>query len=163
MTTASLTPDAAPNLQWVLSLRVDIGPEQVLGDSVGGQRSNYPILGGDFQGLGQLKGRVLAGGADFFVLRPDGVGQMDASYSLCTEQGELINLRNGGLLNMSEHGRQLERQGLWPIPESEYHCTCSPLFQVAKGRLDWLSRSCFIGRVQYPSASQVLIRIYRFY
>jgi len=64
---------AAPKLQRVLTLRVDIGPEQMLGETVEGMRCNYPILGGDFEGL-DFKGQVLAGGEDFFLLRPDGVG-----------------------------------------------------------------------------------------
>ncbi|VVP25584.1 hypothetical protein PS903_03991 [Pseudomonas fluorescens] len=153
---------AAPNLQRVLTLCVDIGPGLMLGESVEGVRCNYPIVGGDFEGL-DFKGQVLAGGEDIFLLRPDGVGQLDARYSLRTDQGELINIRNIGLLNMTEYGRQLERQGQWPIPETEYHCTCTPVFQVPKGRLDWLTRASFIGQVHYPNASQVVIRCYRFY
>lgn len=152
----------APNLQRVLTLRVAIGPGVMLGDSVDGVRCNYPIVGGTFEGVG-VSGQVLAGGEDLFLLRPDGVGQLDARYSLRTDQGELINLRNRGLLNMTEYGRQLEREGQWPIPEAEYRCTCTPVFQVPKGRLDWLSRASFIGLVQYPSADQVVIRCYRFY
>ncbi|WLI09035.1 DUF3237 domain-containing protein [Pseudomonas sp. FP597] len=152
----------APNLQRVLTLRVAIGPGVMLGDSVDGVRCNYPIVGGTFEGVG-VSGQVLAGGEDLFLLRPDGVGQLDARYSLRTDQGELINLRNRGLLNMTEYGRQLEREGQWPIPEAEYRCTCTPVFQVPKGRLDWLSRASFIGLVQYPSADQVVIWCYRFY
>lgn len=152
----------APNLQRVLTLRVAIGPGVMLGDSVDGVRCNYPIVGGTFEGVG-VSGQVLAGGEDLFLLRPDGVGQLDARYSLRTDQGELINLLNRGLLNMTEYGRQLEREGQWPIPEAEYRCTCTPVFQVPKGRLDWLSRASFIGLVQYPSADQVVIWCYRFY
>ncbi|EFQ63972.1 hypothetical protein PFWH6_2085 [Pseudomonas fluorescens WH6] len=152
----------APNLQRVLTLRVAIGPGVMLGDSVDGVRCNYPIVGGTFEGVG-VSGQVLAGGEDLFLLRPDGVGQLDARYSLRTDQGELINLHNRGLLNMTEYGRQLEREGQWPIPEAEYRCTCTPVFQVPKGRLDWLSRASFIGLVQYPSADQVVIWCYRFY
>ena len=154
--------DIAPNLQRVLTLRVAIGPGVMLGDSVEGVRCNYPIVGGDFDGVG-VRGQVLAGGEDLFVLRPDGVGQLDARYSLKTEKGELINLRNRGVLNMTEYGRQLEREGQWPIPEAEYRCTCTPVFQVPKGRLEWLGRSSFIGLVHYPSVDQVVIRCYRFY
>jgi hypothetical protein len=153
---------APPGLQQVLTLRVEIGRELTLGECSEGIRCNYPILGGDFEGL-DLKGRVLAGGEDFFLLRPDGIGQLDARYSLATDQGEVINIRNMGLLNMTEYGRQLERQGHWPIPETEYLCTCTPAFQVPKGRLEWLSRCNFIGRVYYPAADQVAICCYRFY
>lgn len=152
----------APNLQRVLTLRVEIGTEQRLGDSQGGLRSNYSIIGGEFSGL-DLEGQVLPGGADFYLQRPDGTGELDARYSLRTTQGELINLHNLGLLTLTERGRQLERQSQWPLPEDQYHCTCTPRFQVPKGRLEWLVRTSFIGLVHYPSASEVLIRCYRFY
>lgn len=67
------------------------------------------------------------------------------------------------MLSLTEYGRQLDSDGQWPIPETEYRCTCTPVFQVAKGRLDWLTRSSFIGLVHYPCADQVVIRCYRFY
>ncbi|WP_339468862.1 MULTISPECIES: DUF3237 domain-containing protein [unclassified Pseudomonas] len=154
--------DIAPNLQRVLTLRVAIGPGVMLGDSVEGLRCNYPILGGDFDGVG-ISGQVLAGGEDCFLLRQDGIGQLDARYSVRTDEGEVINIRNRGVLSMTEYGRQLERDGQWPIPETEYRCTCTPVFQVPRGRLDWLTRSSFIGLVHYPCADQVMIRCYRFY
>ncbi|MGF6400755.1 hypothetical protein ABH905_004421 [Pseudomonas frederiksbergensis] len=60
---------AAPNLQRVLTLCVDIGHGLMLGESEDGMRCNYSILGGDFQGL-DFNGQVLAGGEDFFLVRP---------------------------------------------------------------------------------------------
>lgn len=152
---------ANPSLQRVLTLRVRIGSELIVGECSDGLRCNYPILGGDFEGL-DLKGRVLGGGEDYFLLRPDGTGQLDARYSLATDQGEIINIHNVGMLTTTEHGRQLEQEGHWPVPETEYRCTCTPTFQVPNGRLAWLSRGSFIGRVYYPAADQVVICCYRF-
>ncbi|WP_437882416.1 DUF3237 domain-containing protein [Pseudomonas sp. LRF_L74] len=113
------------------------------------------------RGVRDLQGCVLAGGADFFLLRPDGVGELDASYSLLTDRGERINIRNRGVLVMSEEGNQLEAQGIWPIAEEHYRCTCSPCFQVPAGRLDWMVPTTFIGLVQYPAADEVVVRCYR--
>ncbi|GAB7532628.1 DUF3237 domain-containing protein [Pseudomonas sp. 3A(2025)] len=138
---------------------------QTLGECADGQRSNYPILGGRFEGAatgGQvLRGEVLPGGADFYRQRADGVGELDARYSLRTEQGELINIHNTGLIVMSEQGQALEAQGLWPIDEAHYRCTCTPRFQVPRGRLDGLGQGTFIGRAVYPTADQVVIHCYR--
>ena len=147
-------------LTWVMTLRVRIGPGEELGRCVEGARTNYPILGGDFEGPG-LVGWVLPGGADQYLLRPDGVGELDARYSLLSDRGERINIHNLGLLVLDEEGKRLEAEGQWPLAEERYRCSCSPRFQVAEGRLGWLREECFIGRVTYPSTEQVQIAVYR--
>jgi hypothetical protein len=134
-----------PGLQPVMSITALIADAETLGHFTGPQ----------------LKGTVLPGGVDCFLLRTDGGGDLDARYSLRTDDGVLINIHNVGLLTLSEQGRELEAQGVWPVPSSEYSCTCTPRFQVAAGPLAWLTQSAFIGLVQYPSATEVLIHCYR--
>lgn len=151
---------AAPALDWIMSLWVRIAPGEDLGQCVEGQRSNYPILGGHFEGP-DLRGKVLPGGADQFLLRPDGVGELDARYSLLSDHGERINIHNRGLLLLDEEGQRLEAEGIWPVAAEHYRCTCSPQFQVAEGRLAWLREEVFIGRVTYPSEEVVRIECYR--
>jgi len=160
MTTTAQTGLGVPTLEWVMSLQVAIAPGDGLGACPDGQRSNYRILGGHFQGL-DVGGEVVAGGADFYLQRHDGVGELDARYSLRSDRGEWINVHNTGLIVLGDRGRELEAQGIWPIPEQEYRCTCSPRFQVASGRLGWLTRSVMIGKVSYPAVDQVAIHCYR--
>lgn len=150
----------APALVPIMSLRVRIAPGQELGQCVEGQRINYPILGGTFEGPG-LRGEVLAGGADQFLLRADGVGELDARYSLLSDRGERINIHNLGLLVLDEEGRLQDAEGVWPLAPERYRCTCSPRFQVAAGRLDWLREDMFIGKVSYPGVDEVWIDCYR--
>lgn len=149
-----------PALVWSLSLRVRIAPGEALGDCVEGQRFNYPILGGSFEGP-EVRGEVLAGGADQFLLRPDGVGELDARYSLLSDRGERINIHNCGVLVLDEEGRRQEAQGLWPLARERYRCSCSPRFQVAAGRLSGLRDAVFIGTVTYPTTDWVYIDCYR--
>ena len=160
MTTTAQTGLGVPSLEWVMSLHVAIAPGDGLGVCTDGQRSNYRILGGHFEGL-DVRGEVVAGGADFYLQRSDGVGELDARYSLLSDRGEWLNIHNTGLIVLSDRGRELEAQGIWPIPEHHYRCSCSPRFQVASGRLDWLTRSVMIGRALYPAAGQVAIHCYR--
>jgi hypothetical protein len=149
-----------PDLRWVMTLQVRIAPSEDLGECAEGWRSNYPILGGTFEGPG-LRGQVLPGGADQFLQRRDGVGELDARYSLLTEEGERINIRNLGLLVLDEEGHRLSDEGVWPLAAERYRCSCSPRFQVAEGRLSWLREHMFIGNVSYPSEDQVQIDCYR--
>jgi len=151
---------ATPALDWIMSLWVRIAPGEDLGRCVEGQRSNYPILGGHFEGP-DLRGEVLPGGADQYLLRPDGVGELDARYSLLSDRGERINIHNRGVLWLDEEGRRLEAEGIWPLAMERYRCSCSPTFQVARGRLEGLRQAVFIGRVHYPSVDWVRIDCYR--
>ena len=160
MTSTAQTGLGVPSLEWVMSIHVAIATQDRLGVCTDGERSNYRILGGHFQGL-EVCGEVLAGGADFYLQRSDGVGELDARYSLLSDRGELINIHNSGLIVLSDSGRELQAQGIWPLPEHHYRCSCSPRFQVASGRLDWLTRSVMIGKVSYPAADQVAIHCYR--
>lgn len=160
MTSTAQTGLGVPSLEWVMSIQVAIATEDRLGACTDGQRSNYRILGGHFQGL-EMRGEVVAGGADFYLQRSDGVGELDARYSLLSDRGEWINIHNTGLIVLSDAGRELQAQGIWPIPEHQYRCSCSPRFQVASGRLAWLTRSVMIGKVSYPAADQVAIHCYR--
>ncbi|WP_460136143.1 DUF3237 domain-containing protein [Pseudomonas sp. S1_E04] len=160
MTTTTQTGLGVPTLEWVMSIHVAIAAGDGLGACTDGQRSNFRILGGHFEGL-DVRGEVLAGGADFYLQRSDGVGELDARYSLLSDRGELINIHNIGVIVLSDKARELEVQGIWPVEEHEYQCTCSPRFQVASGRLDWLTRSSLIGKVVYPAADQVAIHCYR--
>nr|WP_288355169.1 DUF3237 domain-containing protein [uncultured Pseudomonas sp.] len=160
MTSTAQTGLGVPTLEWVMSIHVAIAAGDGLGTCTDGQRSNFRILGGHFEGL-DVRGEVLAGGADFYLQRSDGVGELDARYSLLSDRGELINIHNIGVIVLSDKARELDAQGIWPVAEHEYQCTCSPRFQVASGRLDWLTRSALIGKVVYPAADQVAIHCYR--
>lgn len=146
-------------LELVMTLDVIIDEGEVLGRCADGYRVNYPIIGGSFECRG-ASGRVLPGGADTYRLRPDGIGELDARYGLMSDAGVLINVHNTGLLLLTEQGKAMEGRDIWPLPEREYHCTCTPRFQVAEGALSWLDQQTFIGRVHYPSADRVLIHCF---
>ncbi len=69
---------------------------QELGDTPLGRRRIIGITGGQFFGE-RLSGRVLPGGADWQVIRGDGVADLDARYTLETSDGALIYVRNKGI------------------------------------------------------------------
>ena len=148
---------AALTNEWVMRLQVVCGPDQPLGDTPDGRRTNYDILGGTLAGPA-IAGVVLPGGADWFLERPDGVGQLDARYSLRTDDGVVINVHNRGLL------REEPVDGGTPVSTSElsaYTCHCLPVFDAPEGRYGWLNREVFAGVVAYPEPGQVVIDVHR--
>src|ERR1700735_3560320 len=82
-----------PNLEFVFEAHVTVDPPLDLGDVAKGGRRIIPITGGDFSGP-QIRGKVIPGGADWQVLRSDGVAELEARYTLRTDDGALIYVRN---------------------------------------------------------------------
>lgn len=143
-------------LTWVMRIHARCGPPHVLGRTPDGQRSNYPILGGSFVGTG-LSGELLPG-TDFFRLRDDGVGVLDAHYALRCEDGTIVNVHNRGLYMAAAADDATARQ----LPDGmRYRCHCTPVFEAPEGACEFLNRSVFAGSVSYPAEGEVLIDVYR--
>jgi hypothetical protein len=87
---------SVPPLKFIFSARVTVHPPLDLGDVAKGARRIVPISGGDFSGP-EMRGAVLPGGADWQVLRTDGVAELEARYTLRTDDGALIYVRNHAL------------------------------------------------------------------
>ena len=65
----------APKLTLAMTLRVQVGPPMELGEVPKGRRRIIPILGGTFEGP-NIRGKVLAGGADWQIVRADGLAEL---------------------------------------------------------------------------------------
>jgi len=111
---------------------------QELGETPQGRRRIIGITGGRFSGE-RLSGRVLPGGADWQVIRADGVADLDARYTLETEDGALIYVRNRGyrhgpaeVLKKLSSGENVE--------PSLYYMRTTPRFETGDARYAWLNR-----------------------
>jgi hypothetical protein len=126
------------NLRNLLRAEITLAPAQELGETPLGRRRIIGITGGRFAGE-RLSGRVLAGGADWQVIRTDGVADLDARYTLETADGALIYVRNRGY----RHG---PREVLEKLATGEnvdphlYYMRTTPLFETADRRYAWLNR-----------------------
>src|SRR5262245_51670083 len=85
-----------PELSFVFELRARVGPPQEFGKTPRGWRRIVPIIGGTFAGPG-MKGRVLPGGADWQIVREDGLNELDTRYVLETDTGQIIYVQNRGI------------------------------------------------------------------
>ena len=115
-----------------------LAPAQELGETPLGRRRIIGITGGRFSGE-RLSGRVLAGGADWQVIRTDGVADLDARYTLETADGALIYVRNRGY----RHGPKdvLEKLAAGEnVDPHLYYMRTTPLFETADQRYAWLNR-----------------------
>ena len=124
-------------LEPLLRAEIALSPAQELGDTPPGRRRIIPIAGGSFRGE-RLSGRVLPGGADWQVIRADGVAELDARYTLETTDGELIYVRNFGY----RHGppeviRRLAAGEA--VDPTLYYMRTTPRFETGAQRYRWLN------------------------
>ena len=126
------------NLQPLFKAEITLAPPQELGDTPQGRRRIIGITGGRFSGE-RLSGRVLPGGADWQVIRADGVADLDARYTLETGDGALIYVRNRGY----RHGPPdvLKKLSLGEtVDPSLYYMRTTPSFETGDARYSWLNR-----------------------
>ena len=121
--------------------RIDVALEPVrdLGDTPLGRRRIIGIAGGKFSGP-RLSGRVLPGGADWQVIRADGVAYLDARYTLETDDGALLYVNNKGY----RHGppeviARLARGE--EVDPALYYMRATPWFETAAPAYAWLNRT----------------------
>jgi hypothetical protein len=118
-------------------------PAQEIGASPAGQRRIIPVAGGEFEGP-KLRGTVLPGGADWMLVRPDGVAQINVRMTLQTDNGDLIFMRYGGF----RHGPKdvMDRLARGEAVEpTEYYFRITPLFETGSQKYAWLNRIITIG------------------
>lgn len=110
---------------------------------VGYQRRVVFVTGGRFEGE-RLKGRVMPGGGDFLMMRPDGGMHLDVRLVLETEQGELIYMTYIG----RRHGppEVMERyKTSSPVAYGEDYFRTIVQFETAAPRLMWLNGILGVG------------------
>jgi hypothetical protein len=89
--------DTTMNTRLLITVQVNVGTAQNLGAVPHGTRRIAPIAGGTFEGP-RLRGTVLpAGGADWLLLRSDGVLELDLRCTLRTDDNALISMSSFGL------------------------------------------------------------------
>jgi len=80
----------------LVTLRLSTASPQNLGTVPTGGRVIFPITGGVFEGE-RLHGKVLSGGADWTLQRPDGVIELDLRITLETHDAALVYMTLSGL------------------------------------------------------------------
>ncbi len=133
--------------EFALELRVSIGRPLSLGPAAFGARRTIPITGGEFEGP-RIKGQVLAGGADYQIVRADGVTTVEAIYTIQAEDGALIHVRNVGIVV--------------PPGDGPGYVRTTPTFDAPQGPHDWLNKAIFVGSLRVNGERNgVIIRAYR--
>ena len=132
-----------PTLEFLARVHAKVAPPQVVGATLVGERRIVPIVRGEIAGPA-LRGRILPGGADWQIVCADGTALLEARYTVETDDGALVLVRNLGV----RHGPPdvLERLGDGEeVDPAEYYFRSNPSFEAADPRYAWLNRVVAVG------------------
>jgi len=128
----------APRLELIFTANVAVDPPLDCGDIGKGTRRIVPITGGEFSGP-KIRGKVLPGGADWQILRSDGVSELEARYTLEADDGALINVRNLALRHGPPDVMAALAAGRAVEPGS-YYFRGATFFETGDARHDWITK-----------------------
>jgi hypothetical protein len=111
-------------------------PPEVIGPVQEGIRVNFYITGGVIRGQ-RLNGRMRAVGADCFLVRRDGVGQLDVRTTIETDDGALIDVAYQGIGDLGADGYDKFLRGELP---KRLPLRTGPKLRTAHPAYQWLQR-----------------------
>lgn len=147
-----------PRFEYLMNLSVDVGDVVSMGPGPVGERRVVGILGGTFEGSG-LRGEVLPGGADWQIVRSDGVLDLDARYALKEQAGGVVRVLSQGY----RHGpaEVLEALGRGEdVDPAKYFFRTIMRFETGAPYLEWLNRTIAVATAK-REAQRVLLSAYR--
>lgn len=157
--TAQETP-APPILEFAFEVRAQVADPVVVGHLPSGlTRRIIDITGGTVEGPG-IKGEIVPGGADWQLIRDsDGFTNIDARYTLKTEDGHLIYVSNIGIRHASPDVMRRLNAGE-VVDQSEIYFRAIPTFETDAPGLEWLMKHVFVSAGErYPNG--VVIRFWK--
>jgi hypothetical protein len=151
-----MTPQLAT--RYVFTITAHIGAVTSAGDVGFGVRRIIPITGGDVRGE-NLNGKVCPFGADFQIIRPNELIELEAKYAIETDDGAVIYVENKGLrFGPIDLLLQLKRGE--PVDPRLIYFRTVPKFETGAEKYRWLMESLFIGSAA-RHADRVVIDVHQ--
>ena len=132
-----------PELSFAFEVCAKVGAAIDVGKTPRGHRKIVPITGGTLEGPG-INGRIIPGGADWQIVRPDGVVELQARYAVEMDGGSLLYIENNGIRRAPPEIMARLSAGE-SLDESLYYFRTVPRFECASPDYAWLMESVFVG------------------
>jgi hypothetical protein len=95
---------------------------------------------------GEVNGKVCPFGADFQIIRPNELIELEAKYALETDDGAIIYVENKGIrFGPVELLQKLKRNE--PVDPKLIYCRSSPKFETGHERYRWLMEHLFVASI----------------
>jgi hypothetical protein len=113
------------------------------GHGPAGSRLVIPVTGGWVKGA-RLNGTVVGPGGDWALLGGDGFARLDVRGQVETDDGAVIYVSYGGLLELNEAAMGGLAGGSTAYDDHYFRIT--PRFETGDDRYRWLNTALFVGR-----------------
>ena len=144
--------------RYVFTLTVRIGEVTSAGEIGHGVRRIIPILGGEVRGEA-VNGKICAFGADFQIIRPNELIELEAKYAFETDDGAVVYVENTGIRFGPVDLLQKLKRGEPVDPKLIYFRTV-PKFETGSEKYRWLMENLFIGSAA-RHADRVVIDVHQ--
>jgi hypothetical protein len=147
-----------PAFSLLMRVQVDVGELLPIGAVAQGERRVVHLHGGTFEGSDGWHGVVLPGGADWQLMRSDGVLEVDARYVLEDTQGQRVQVVSQGL----RHGPAEVMAALArgdAVDPGAYYFRTAMRFETAAPALAHLNRIVAVG-IGAREARSVRLRVF---
>jgi hypothetical protein len=144
--------------KYVFTITARIGDVTTAGETGLGVRRIIPIIGGEVRGE-SVNGKVLAFGADFQIIRPSELIDLEAKYAFETDDGAVVYVENRGIRFGPVDLLQKLKRGEPVDPKLIYFRTV-PKFETGAEKYRWLMEHIFIGSAA-RHADRVVIDVHQ--
>ena len=144
--------------KYVFTITANIGPVTSAGDIGSGVRRVIPITGGEVKGEG-INGKVCPFGADFQIIRPNELIELEAKYAFETDDGAVVYVENKGIRFGPVEVLQKLKRGEPVDPKLIYFRTV-PKFETGAEKYRWLMQHIFVASAA-RHADRVVIDVHQ--
>jgi len=143
--------------KYVFTITAHIDPVVSAGDIGHGVRRIVPIIGGEVRG--EVNGKVCPFGADFQIIRPNELIELEAKYALETDDGAIIYVENKGIrFGPLDLLQKLKRNE--PVDPKLIYFRTVPRFETGHANYRWLMENLFIASAA-RHADRVIIDVHQ--
>jgi hypothetical protein len=128
--------------KYVFTITANIGAVTTAGDIGHGVRRIIPIIGGEVRGE-KVNGKVLAFGADFQIIRPNELIELEAKYAFETDDGATVYVENKGIRFGPVDLLQKLKRGE-PVDPTLIYFRTVPKFETGHANYRWLMENLFV-------------------
>src|SRR5246127_3039470 len=128
--------------KYVFTITARIAEVTSAGDIGSGVRRIIPIIGGEVRGE-KVNGKVLPFGADFQIIRPNELIELEAKYAFETDDGAIVYIENTGIRFGPVELLQKLKRGEPVDPKLIYFRTV-PKFETGADKYRWLMQHIFV-------------------
>ena len=124
-----------------------------------GTRVFFEVIDGEVTGE-RISGRLLAGGGDWLLVGPDGMGRLDERAQIETHDNAVLCLTYEGVIEINERVQTALAEGTETAYEEQYFRT-TPRLETGDERYAWVNQTVFVGQGRIYPGSGVQYRVYR--